>query len=89
MEIGKMKQKAKELIKSFLPYVHQGGMLYMTEQEREYDNAKDATILHLEKQIEQLEEIQGDSNYLSVQIEYLNNLIEEVKNLEALWKQLN
>lgn len=79
-----MKNKVRELIESFLPYVHQGGMVSMSEQEREYDNAKDVTIIHLEKQIEQLEEIQGDSNYLSIQIEYLNKLIEEVKNLEAL-----
>lgn len=77
-----MKNKAKQLIESFLPYVHQGGMLSMTEQEREYDNAKDVAILHLEKQIEQLEDIQGGSNYLSVQIDYLNKLIEEVKTSE-------
>lgn len=77
-----MKNKVRELIESFLPYVHQGGMLYMTEQEREYDNAKDVAILHLEKQIEQLEEIQGTSTYLSIQIEYLNKLIEEVKTSE-------
>lgn len=77
-----MKDKARELIGSFLPYMHQGGMLSMSEQEREYDNAKDLTIIHLEKQIEQLEEIQGDSNYLSIQIEYLNKLIEEVKTSE-------
>ena len=84
-----MKEQLEDLIGGFAHLVHCGGMLSMTEEERITDNAKDVTIIHLEKQLEFIDEmeneINGDcgiymTNYFDMKRKEIDKLIEVVRN---------
>ena len=60
--IMKAKKKAEELIEKFLPLVHRGGEIFLSDQERERDNAKDCAIICVKQILEAVTTI-ADKKY--------------------------